>query len=86
MGKGGKLAARSSRSIQWKDTLVGPDGVHLTHKLAGGPPTEENLKNCGYLLRCYVTVQKLKEVKEKVIDKARKQPSGNGAGGRGVAG
>ena len=56
----------------WKDTLVGPDGVHLTYELASGPPTEENLKNCGYLLRCYVTVQKLKQIKEKVVDKAGK--------------
>ncbi|KPK84680.1 MAG: hypothetical protein AMJ81_05000 [Phycisphaerae bacterium SM23_33] len=55
---------------KWQGTLVGPDGVHLTHGLADGPPTQENLKNCGYLLRCWLTVQKLKEVKEKVVDKA----------------
>jgi lysophospholipase L1-like esterase len=55
----------------WKNTLVGPDGVHLTYALADGPPTEENLKSCGYLLRCWLTVQKLKQVKEKVIDKAK---------------
>jgi len=54
---------------KWDGTLVGRDGTHLTHKLSNGPPTEENLKNCGYLLRCYVTVQKLKAVKAKVIDK-----------------
>jgi len=54
---------------KWQGTLVGGDGVHLTHGLADGPPTQENLKNCGYLLRCYLTVQKLKEVKEKVVDK-----------------
>ncbi len=53
----------------WQGTLVGRDGVHLTHELSDGPPTEENLKNCGYLLRCWLTVQKLKEVKEKVLDK-----------------
>jgi len=56
---------------KWQGSLVGPDGVHLTHKLADGPPTKDNLANCGYLLRCWLTVQKLKEVKEKVIDKAR---------------
>jgi lysophospholipase L1-like esterase len=56
----------------WQGTLVGRDGTHLTHKLSNGPPTEENLKNCGYLLRCYVTVQKLKEIKTKVLDKAGK--------------
>ncbi len=54
---------------KWDGTLVGRDGVHLTHQLADGPPTEENLKSCGYLLRCWLTVQKLKEVKAKVIDK-----------------
>jgi lysophospholipase L1-like esterase len=53
----------------WQGTLVGRDGVHLTHKLAEGPPTTANLANCGYLLRCWLTVQKLKEVKQKVIDK-----------------
>jgi lysophospholipase L1-like esterase len=57
---------------KWDGTIVGRDGVHLTHKLADGPPTESNLANCGYLLRCYLTVQKLKQVKEKVIDKAAK--------------
>lgn len=55
----------------WRTTLVGPDGVHLTAELASGPPTEENLKKCGYLLRCYLTVQKLQEVKAKVLDKAK---------------
>jgi hypothetical protein len=54
----------------WDGALVGRDGVHLTHNLADGPPTKENLKRCGYLLRCYVTVQKLKEVKKQVLDKA----------------
>jgi len=57
---------------KWDGTLVGRDGTHLTHKLCDGPPTKENLKNCGYLLRCYTTVQKLKEVKAKVIDKLGK--------------
>ena len=57
----------------WDKTLVGGDGVHLTHQLASGPPTEENLKSCGYLLRCWTTVQKLKQVKEKVLDKAAKK-------------
>ena len=56
---------------KWKGTLVGPDGIHLTHTLSAGPPTEENLANCGYLLRCWLTVQKLKDVKAKVVDKAK---------------
>ena len=52
----------------WEGTLVGGDGIHLTFVAANGPPTEENLKNSGYLLRCWLAVQKLKEVKAKVID------------------
>jgi len=64
----GEFVSRQPKGA-WDRTLVGRDGVHWTHKLASGPPTEENLKNCGYLLRCYMTVQKLKEVKAKVIDK-----------------
>ncbi|KKL79297.1 hypothetical protein LCGC14_2016250 [marine sediment metagenome] len=57
---------------KWQGTLVGGDGVHLTHKLSSGPASKENLANCGYLLRCWLSVQKLKQVKAKVIDKARK--------------
>jgi lysophospholipase L1-like esterase len=53
----------------WQGTLVGGDGVHLTYQKANGPPTEENLKNCGYLLRCWLAVQKLKEIKKEVVDK-----------------
>lgn len=65
----GEFVSRRPKGT-WQNTLVGGDGVHLTHKLASGPPTRQNLKNCGYLLRCWLTVQKLKEVKQKVIDKA----------------
>ena len=52
-------------------TLVASDGVHLTHEKAGDEPTEENLSNCGYLLRCWLAVQKLKEVKRNVLDKRK---------------
>jgi lysophospholipase L1-like esterase len=65
----GEIVTRRPDST-WMETIVGPDGVHLTHDLADGPATEENLKNCGYLLKCWLSVQKLKEVKAKVIDKA----------------
>jgi lysophospholipase L1-like esterase len=54
----------------WKTALLS-DGVHFTHGVAGGPPTEENLAKCGYLLRCWLSVQKLKDIKKDVIDKAR---------------
>ena len=65
----GEMVSRQPNG-KWKGTLVGRDGVHLTHRLSDGPPTKENLANCGYLLRCWLTVQKPKEVKAKVIDKA----------------
>jgi lysophospholipase L1-like esterase len=55
----------------WKDQLLQKDGVHFTHDRSGGPPTEENLSRCGYLLRCWLSVQKLKEIKAKVIDQAK---------------
>ncbi len=52
----------------WKHRLLLDDGVHFTHELSGGPPTEENLAQCGYLLRCWLSVQKLKEIKARVLD------------------
>ena len=55
----------------WKGTLVSKDGAHHTHKLSAGPATEENLKNCGYLLRCYLMVKKTGEIKKKVLDKRK---------------
>ena len=56
---------------KWKTQLLSGDGIHFTHKLSGGPPTEENLANCGYLLRCWLSVQKIKEIKKQVIDKLK---------------
>ena len=55
----------------WKTQLLGSDGVHFTHELSGGPPTLENLAKCGYLLRCWLSVQKLKEIKSKVLEKVK---------------
>lgn len=74
----GEMVARQPDG-QWQGTLVGPDGVHLTHDKAGEAPTEENLRICGYLLRCWLTVQELKDVKAKVIDPARGDGDGNDA-------
>ena len=53
----------------WVGTLTDKEGRKLSVDNASGPPTEENLKKCGYLLRQWLLVQKLKEVKEKAIDK-----------------
>jgi lysophospholipase L1-like esterase len=44
------------------------DGVHLSGESPAGPASEENLKKCGYLLRCYLAVHKGMEVKAKVFD------------------
>ncbi|MCZ7647949.1 MAG: SGNH/GDSL hydrolase family protein [Planctomycetota bacterium] len=44
------------------------DGVHLSPASSNGPASEENLKQCGYLLRGYLAVQKGMEVKAKVLD------------------
>ncbi len=51
----------------WKTQLISKDGVHLTHSLSSGPATKDNLANCGYLLRCYLAINKLKEVRANVI-------------------
>ncbi|MEI8241680.1 MAG: SGNH/GDSL hydrolase family protein [bacterium] len=55
----------------WKTKLISGDGIHFTGEQAGGPATPENLAQCGYLLRCWAAVQKLTEVKTKVIDLAK---------------
>ena len=59
------LARRPGDS--WKGTLVSKDGAHFTHAHAGGPATEENLKNDGYLLRCWLQVHKVMEIRAKVL-------------------
>jgi lysophospholipase L1-like esterase len=55
----------------WKTQLLGNDGIHFSGELAGGPPSEKHLANCGYLLRCWLAVQKLKEIKTSVIDQVK---------------
>ncbi|MBT4501614.1 MAG: hypothetical protein HOC74_28050 [Gemmatimonadetes bacterium] len=52
----------------WQGCLVSEDGAHLTHELAAGPATPENIENCGHLLRCWLTVHKVMEIKKKVLD------------------
>ncbi|HYF01333.1 MAG TPA: GDSL-type esterase/lipase family protein [Planctomycetota bacterium] len=72
------LARRSGTS--WQGTLIGADGVHPTSvnsaadAYAGGDATAHrtgtNATNDGYLLRGWLTMQKLKEVKAYVVDGA----------------
>ncbi len=54
----------------WKTQLMSRDGIHFTPKLSAGPPTDHNLARCGYLLRCWLAVQKLKKIKSKVLEGA----------------
>jgi lysophospholipase L1-like esterase len=48
--------------------FLAEDGVHLTWTRPKGRPTEANFLKSGYSLRCYLTVRKGMEVKEKVFD------------------
>lgn len=54
------------------------DGIHLTTTASSGPPSEENLKRSGYLLRCYLAVYKGLEVKERVLDANAGRPGDGG--------
>src|SRR5204862_1102624 len=62
------------RPTDWLGTLISNDGVHPTADnggaSAGSEPTEENLKNSGYLLRGVLSVRKIAEVKAKVLEGA----------------
>lgn len=59
------------RPADWLGTLISNDGVHPTGDQggagAGSEPTEENLKNSGYLLRGVLSVRKIAEVKAQVL-------------------
>jgi len=65
------------RPNDWKGTLISDDGVHPSAEFGGAnpgsEPTEQNLKNCGLLLRGWLSVQKIVEVKERVLDGVRKR-------------
>jgi len=56
----------------WNGTLLAQGDVHPTGDRAGvtvsSAPTEANLRECGYLLRGWLSVQKVIEVKARVID------------------
>jgi len=50
----------------WKATLISGDGVHPSFDGSEGPATEENLKKCGYLVKCYMQCIKVGEIKAKM--------------------
>jgi GDSL-like Lipase/Acylhydrolase family/Domain of unknown function (DUF4091) len=60
------------RPDDWNGTLMQHDDVHPSAKMLGttplSPPTAENLRNSGYLLRGWLSLKKIAEVKEKVLD------------------
>ena len=55
------------RPKDWNGTLLNRDDVHPT-AAADAEPTEENLRNSGYLLRGWLSVRKIAEVKARVLD------------------
>lgn len=61
------------RPDDWFGTLV--DRIHLTAAQTGGSPgaepTPENLRKSGYQLRGWLTVQKIAEIKRRVIDEMK---------------
>jgi hypothetical protein len=63
------------RPDDWNGTLLNKDDVHPTAERgeikATSEPTEENLKESGYLLRGWLSIKKIGEVKRKVIDAKR---------------
>ena len=60
------------RPNDWNGILLGRNDVHPTARQgatkATSPPTAENLKNSGYLLRGWLSVKKIAEVKKSVLD------------------
>jgi hypothetical protein len=58
------------RPNDWFGTLM--DRIHLTASQTGGSPaaepTPENLRKSGYLLRGWLTVRKVAEIKRRVLD------------------
>jgi hypothetical protein len=68
----------SRRPTDWNGTLLVRDDVHPTAEQAGtlpiAEPTPENLRNSGYLLRGWLSVRKLAEVKRLVFDAESAEP------------
>lgn len=62
----------SRRPDDWNGTLLSRDDVHLSastpNATSVSPPTDANLRECGYLLRGWLSVRKIAEVKGRVWD------------------
>lgn len=65
------------RPDDWNGTLLNRDDPHPTATAGAintiSAPTAENLRSCGYLLRGWLTVKKVAEVKKAVFDAAPAQ-------------
>jgi lysophospholipase L1-like esterase len=63
------------RPSDWDGTLLNKGDVHPTASRAGAEPTSEptpeNLKNSGYLLRGWLSLKKIEEIKRQVFDPAK---------------
>jgi lysophospholipase L1-like esterase len=59
------------RPTDWNGTLLGKDDVHPTAGDPAAEPTPENLRSSGYLLRTWLTLRKLAEVKAAVFEGKR---------------
>ncbi|HET6882946.1 MAG TPA: GDSL-type esterase/lipase family protein [Pirellulales bacterium] len=79
------------RPDDWNGTLLSKDDVHLSAVVGDvtsvSSPTDENLRQAGYLLRGWLSVRKLAEVKQRVFDAIDRgsstppQPAGREPGG-----
>lgn len=67
------------RPFDWSGTLLAGGDVHPSATYAGtqpnAEPTPANLRNSGYLLRGWLSLQKIKQVKRRVIEKGDKSNS-----------
>jgi lysophospholipase L1-like esterase len=67
------------RPKDWNGTLLQKNDVHPTASQGGAnaasAPTAENLSKCGYLLRGWLSVQKIAEVKRTVLDALPVKPN-----------
>lgn len=59
----------SRQPAQWNGSLMQENDVHPSAwPFPAGPATPENLRECGYLLRGWLSIQKVAEVKRHVLD------------------
>ncbi|MGH7146153.1 MAG: SGNH/GDSL hydrolase family protein [Planctomycetota bacterium] len=55
--------------MAWNGTILTKNGVHPTANDSAGEPTDENFKKSGYLLRGWLSVEKILEVHDKIWGK-----------------